>query len=140
MPISSSWFESLEMTDSCNASSSMNEVEQAVDMTWEFGVPDFVTTHYVTSDGKFVAERDVEVKISTAECFHKKTKQQLHVKDITHEGCQSFRRNIFETFPEKALEMAREYERLAMRSPQGYVKANRRLSAWKKRLLKRSTR
>jgi hypothetical protein len=140
MPISSHSFESLDTTDSYGANSSMNEVEQAVDMTWELGVPDFVTTHCVISDGKFVDDRNVEVKISTAELFHRKTKQQLHAKDITHEGCQSFRRKIFEAFPEKSLDMAKEYVRIASKSPQGYIKANRRLLAWKKRLLKRSTR
>lgn len=140
MPISSHSFESLDTTDSYGAHSSWSEVEQAVDMTWEFGIPDFVTTHYVASDGKFVSDSDVEVKISTAEIFHRKTKEQLHIKDITHGGCQSFRREIFEIFPEKALEMAKEYVRVAKRYPQGYVKANRRLLAWKKRLLVRSTR
>lgn len=140
MPISSHSFESLDTTDSYGAHSSWSEVEQAVDMTWEFGVPDFVTTRYITLDGKFVNDSNVEVKISTAEIFHRKTKEQLHIKDITHGGCQSFRREIFEIFPEKALEMAKEYVRIASKSPRGYVRANQRLLALKKRLLKRSTR
>lgn len=140
MPVSSRLFESLDMTDSCSASSLMSEVDKAVDMTWEFGVSDFVTARYVTSEGKFVNDIDVEVNARTIEYFHRKTEQKLYVKDISYGGCQSFRREIFETFPEKCLEMAKEYVRVAKKSPQGYVKANLRLLAWKKRLLTRSTR